>query len=98
MSSDAEAKTTNLGTTAEGLVLCASEDMPAGTPVIKGYDFNSGIDYDRLFASFKTTGFQAANLGEAIEEVKKMVRGGVAHNLGEGSHSHTSHEGRAQPM
>lgn len=32
--------------------------------VIKGYDFNDGLDYDRLFDSFMTTGFQATYLGK----------------------------------
>eukprot|EP00158_Paraphelidium_tribonemae_P010067 Partr_v1_DN31116_c0_g1_i1_m34937 putative deoxyhypusine synthase len=63
----------NLGTTAEGLVLIGSEDMPAGTLVVKGYDFDNGVDFDKLFESFKTTGFQATNLGLAIDEVKKML-------------------------
>ena len=37
------------------------------------YDFENGVDFDKLFEAYKTTGFQATNLGLAIEEVKKMV-------------------------
>jgi len=37
------------------------------------YDFDNGVNWDKLFESYKTTGFQASNLGLAIEEVKKMV-------------------------
>jgi deoxyhypusine synthase len=47
--------------------------MPEGTPVVKGYDFNQGFDFDAFMKSFSTTGFQATNLGLAIEEVNKMV-------------------------
>ena len=39
---------------------------------IKGYDFNKGVNYDELLNSFTTTGFQASNLGKAIEIIKKM--------------------------
>lgn len=39
---------------------------------IKGYDFNQGIDYDKLIDSYMTTGFQATHLSKAIEIIKKM--------------------------
>src|SRR3990167_8254083 len=39
---------------------------------IKGYDFNNGVDYDKIIDSYFTTGFQATNLAEAIEIIKKM--------------------------
>jgi len=55
-------------------VLLRSEPMPEGTPVVKGYDFNQGFDFDAFIKSFYTTGFQATNLGLAIEEVNKMLR------------------------
>jgi deoxyhypusine synthase len=41
---------------------------------IKGYNFNSGVNYSKLIDSYLTTGFQATNLGKAIEIVKKMRR------------------------
>jgi deoxyhypusine synthase len=41
--------------------------------IIRGYDFNNGVDYDRMFECFKYTGFQATALANAIEEVNKMV-------------------------
>ncbi|KAL0479023.1 hypothetical protein AKO1_007885 [Acrasis kona] len=41
--------------------------------IIRGYDFNNGIDYDKLFESYKHIGFQASNLALAIEEVNKMI-------------------------
>lgn len=48
------------------------------TPV-KGYDFNSifsnegKVNYDELLNSFRYCGFQATNVGKAIEEINKMV-------------------------
>src|SRR3989344_1510048 len=39
---------------------------------IKGYEFNNGLDYDKLLDSLYTTGFQATNLGKAIEIIKNM--------------------------
>ena len=42
-------------------------------PVVKGYDLNEGVDYNKIFASFKNTGFQASNLGDAIDRVNEMI-------------------------
>ena len=39
---------------------------------IKGYDFDKGIDYEKLLDSYLTTGFQATNLARAIEIIKEM--------------------------
>ncbi len=39
---------------------------------IKGYDFNSGLNFEKLIDSFLTTGFQATNLAKAIEIIKQM--------------------------
>jgi deoxyhypusine synthase len=43
-----------------------------GQGKIKGYDFNKPFDTKKFFESFKDTGFQATNLGKAIELAKKM--------------------------
>lgn len=40
---------------------------------VKGYDFNKGIDYDKLLDSYSTTGFQATHLAKAIEIINKMI-------------------------
>lgn len=40
---------------------------------MEGYDFNNGIDYSALLASYRTSGFQATNFGKAVEEINKMV-------------------------
>jgi len=52
-------------------VLVASTPMTGDK--IKGYDFNEGIDFSALLASYKFTGFQASNLALAIEEINRMV-------------------------
>ena len=53
-----------------------SETMPEGSKHVKGYDFNDGVDFDKLMASYATHGFQASNLGKAINEIKRMRKGG----------------------
>jgi deoxyhypusine synthase len=49
------------------------EPMPAGSQAIKGYDFNEGVDYERLLDTYKHIGFQAANYGLAVEEINRMI-------------------------
>jgi deoxyhypusine synthase len=41
---------------------------------VKGYDFNKGLDYNKVFESFINTGFQATELGRAIESVNEMIK------------------------
>lgn len=60
---------------ATAAVLGRSESLPEGTPIVRGYEFEGDeVDYDALFASYATTGFQATNFGQAIEIVNHMVR------------------------
>lgn len=49
---------------------------------VRGFDFEeytvqqngkTAVDYHKLFEAYKTIGFQATSLGEAIEEINKMV-------------------------
>tara|TARA_R110002050_G_scaffold87537_2_gene185280 strand:- start:259 stop:477 length:219 start_codon:yes stop_codon:yes gene_type:complete len=54
-------------------VLGPSKGVPEGTPLVKGYDFNDGIDYNKIFETYKHAGFQARNLGLAIDEINRMV-------------------------
>ncbi|XP_076663932.1 deoxyhypusine synthase isoform X2 [Andrena cerasifolii] len=54
-------------------VLVHSSPLPTGTPTVKGYDWNEGIDYHSLFKSYKTSGFQARNFGLAVDEVQRMI-------------------------
>ncbi len=40
---------------------------------IKGYDFNEGVNYDKLIDSFSSTGFQASNFAKAEKIINKMI-------------------------
>jgi deoxyhypusine synthase len=41
---------------------------------VRGMDWSKhGLDYDKLFASLKTTGFQATNFSLAVDEINKMI-------------------------
>ena len=40
--------------------------------VVKGYDFNEGVNYKKIIDSFSSTGLQASNFSKAISIVKKM--------------------------
>lgn len=50
-----------------------SENLEGKRSEIRGYDFNEGLDYSRLFSSMLNTGFQATHLGEAIQVVNQML-------------------------
>jgi deoxyhypusine synthase len=41
--------------------------------VIKGYDFSAGADWENIVGSYSNSGFQASNLGKAIEITNKMI-------------------------
>lgn len=41
---------------------------------VKGYDFDSGVNYKKIIESYKSTGFQASNLSKAIEITNKMIK------------------------
>ena len=55
-------------------VLAVSEELPADSIEVKGYDFNEGVNYHDLLATYRTSGFQATNFGKSVEEVIRMVR------------------------
>ncbi|KAK7478753.1 hypothetical protein BaRGS_00029964 [Batillaria attramentaria] len=59
--------------TAVEAVLVKSQSMPETSETVRGYDFNDGVDYHRLFRSYARTGFQATNVGKAIEEINRMI-------------------------
>jgi len=40
---------------------------------VKGYDFNEGINYKKLLQSYSRTGFQATNMGCAIDRINEMI-------------------------
>lgn len=39
---------------------------------VKGYDFNEGVNWEKVIDSYSSTGAQATNLAKAIEIIKKM--------------------------
>lgn len=43
-------------------------------PKVEGYDFESKFDIDRFLKSYYSTGFQAKELGKAIDIVNMMIR------------------------
>lgn len=47
--------------------------MPTDNGITIGYDFNNGIDYHKILATYRSSGFQASNFGKAVEEIKKML-------------------------
>ena len=62
-------------------VLGESSSMPEGTPICKGVDFGGGDDaasdddmLSQMMKAFRYTGFQATNLGLAIEQVRKQTK------------------------
>jgi len=58
---------------ARDAVFVQSQEMPEGASIVKGYDFNNGVDYHALLASYATSGFQASNFGAAVKEINKML-------------------------
>lgn len=58
---------------AKEAVLVKSKKLPEFTPEVNGYDWSQGLDYKKLFDSYLTSGFQATNLGLAVEEIQKML-------------------------
>lgn len=42
--------------------------------VVKGYDMNAGVDYNKMFATMPNTGFQSTNLGIAIDRINEMIK------------------------
>uniref|UniRef100_A0A1B6CH48 deoxyhypusine synthase n=3 Tax=Clastoptera arizonana TaxID=38151 RepID=A0A1B6CH48_9HEMI len=54
-------------------VLVKSITLPTQTSIIKGYDFNNGIDHKALLSTYYQCGFQATNFGIAVDEIKKML-------------------------
>lgn len=62
--------------TTQEWVLAASEKL--SSPVVAGYDFNKGVDYNAILDACISTGFQATNLGKAVEEVERMLRWSLA--------------------
>lgn len=67
-------KKEDLSSIAQSAVLGKSDDSGLDkSKVVKGYDFNNGLDFDKLFDCYSNVGFQATRLGKAISITKKMI-------------------------
>jgi len=53
-------------------ILRKSEEAEGKT--ICGYDFNKGVDYEKIFDSFATMGIQASNFAKAVEIINEMIK------------------------
>uniref|UniRef100_A0A0N4ZI09 deoxyhypusine synthase n=1 Tax=Parastrongyloides trichosuri TaxID=131310 RepID=A0A0N4ZI09_PARTI len=60
--------------TARGAVLKEAKEFQHSNIKIQGYDFNQGIDYEKILDSYLSTGFQASHLGKAIEQIREMIK------------------------
>eukprot|EP00794_Sanderia_malayensis_P016223 gene16223-17858_t len=49
------------------------EDSLGHREVVRGYNFDDGVNYHALFQSFMSSGFQATKLAKAIDEVNVMI-------------------------
>lgn len=54
-------------------VLVKSDQTVLQGDVVKGYDFNQGINYEKLVESYLTTGFQATHFGRAVNITNNML-------------------------
>jgi len=64
----------NIPSVSASAVLGESESMPDDHPICKGHDFEASRSIDGIMDSMLTTGFQATNLGKAVNEIKRMRR------------------------
>lgn len=74
---------------AEKNLLCRSREPEKATPV-RGYDFSKGLNWEKLFDAYATTGYQASHLAEAFEVVREMRRAKATVYLGYTSNLVTS--------
>nr|CAD2194746.1 unnamed protein product [Meloidogyne enterolobii] len=54
-------------------VLLQSTKLSCLDQIVKGYDFNRGIDWQALLDSYTNTGFQSTNFGIAVKEINSML-------------------------
>ena len=62
----------NIPSVSASAVLGESTSMPEGSTVCKGHDFNASVELDAIMDSLLTTGFQATNLGLAVDQIRQM--------------------------
>lgn len=49
-----------------------SKDLRGGA-IVRGYDLNNGVDYDKIFEQYQHMGIQATNIGKGINIINKMI-------------------------
>lgn len=76
-----EALEGNIMDSVRSVVFKESENLEGSCTKIEGYDFNKGVNYAELIKSMVSTGFQASNLGDAIEIVNQMLDWRLSHEL-----------------
>ncbi|KAM3863857.1 deoxyhypusine synthase-like [Diretmus argenteus] len=57
----------------QGVLYKKSIPLPDGVPKVQGYDFNQGVDHRSLLQSYITMGFQATNMGLAMQQINNMI-------------------------
>ncbi|KAI9915733.1 hypothetical protein PsorP6_007930 [Peronosclerospora sorghi] len=62
----------NVPQVAQDAVLMRSEDLQGKHAQVCGYDFNEGVKYEKLMQMYGTMGYQGTQLGQVIEEIKRM--------------------------
>lgn len=55
------------------VVLVKSEKIFKEVGIVKGYDFNDGVNYYKLLQFYVRFGFQVSNFGYVVEQIDKMV-------------------------
>lgn len=71
---DDEAQQKKIQESFQSAVYVKSVEVDPSLVEVKGYDFNKGLDYNEMFKTYISTGFQATSLGLAIEEVNRMIK------------------------
>ncbi|KAK9055611.1 hypothetical protein SSX86_026696 [Deinandra increscens subsp. villosa] len=56
-----------------------SQSLECARTKIRGYEFNQGVNYSEMYKSLIASGFQATNLGGAIETVNQMLDWRLSH-------------------
>ncbi|KAJ8545681.1 hypothetical protein K7X08_018264 [Anisodus acutangulus] len=76
-----EAQKDNIMDSVRLVVFKESENLEGYCTKIEGYDFSKGVNYAEFFKSMVSAGFQASNLGDAIQIVNQMLDWRLSHEL-----------------
>jgi deoxyhypusine synthase len=63
----------NIQTALDAVMVKTTQDSAQNLEKVQGYDFNQGIDYDKILQSYYTTGFQALHFGRAVKSINRML-------------------------